>query len=173
MIELNFHPFPELKTERLLLRRLKPSDAESLFFLRSDKKVLEFIGRPSATSIAEVEEFIKDINSGIDENKAILWAICLLEKPEELIGTICFWNINADHHRAETGYALHPDHWRKGIMKESLMKIMEYGFEVMKLHSVEARLVPANIASVALLESVGFVLEGHFREDYFFDGKFF
>ena len=77
MIELNFHPFPELKTERLLLRRLKPSDAESLFFLRSDKKVLEFIGRPSATSIAEVEEFIKDINSGIDENKAILWAICL------------------------------------------------------------------------------------------------
>ena len=172
MIELNFLPFPELRTERLLLRRLKISDAPILFFLRSDSRVMEFITRPAATSIKEVEDFINSINSFIDEGKSILWAICLLDKPEEIIGTACIWNIVPENYRAETGYVLHPDHWRKGIMKETLKKVMEYVFDVMKLHSIEARLDPANIASAAVLESTGFVKEGHFKEDIFYEGKF-
>jgi ribosomal-protein-alanine N-acetyltransferase len=172
MTEINFTPFPELRTERLLLRKLKATDAPILFFLRSNSKVLEYLARPKAKSIEEVQEFIRDINKNLDEGIAILWGISLLNNPEELIGTICLWHISVENQRAETGYMLHPEHWRKGIMKEALLKVLEYGFDVMNLHSIEARLDPANSSSVGVLETTGFVREGYFKEDHFYDGKF-
>ena len=172
MLKTNFQPFPELKTKRLLLRKLVIDDAPLLYILRSDERIMEFLGRPKASSLTEVEEFIKKINSGIDEGENILWGISMLDEPNKLIGTICYWQFNRESCRVETGYVLHPDYWRKGIMKEALLKIIDYGFDVMKLHSIEARLAPANIASISLLESTGFVKEGHFKEDFYYDGKF-
>ena len=50
--------------------------------------------------------------------------------------------------------------------------VMNYGFDVMKLHSVEANVNPDNGASVRVLQKAGFVQEAHFRENYFFAGRF-
>ena len=65
MLQLNFAPFPQIATERLLLRRLTLSDAPDIFFLRSDKNVLQFLGKEPAKTISEAEEFINkiDLNS--------------------------------------------------------------------------------------------------------------
>lgn len=172
MNELNFTPFPELKTERLLLRKLTGNDANEIFFLRSDENVLRFLGREPAESIAEAGEFISKINKNVDENENILWGIALLSEPAKVIGTICLWNFKMEHYRAETGYILHPDHWRKGIMKEAINCVVDYGFSILKLHSIEAFLSPANLASTAVLESTGFVKEGHLKESFCFRGKF-
>ena len=173
MLELNFHPFPELITERLLLRRMTKEDAAEVFFLRSDEAVMQHIGREPATTIKEAEDFISQINHGIDANELIMWGIALHDEPRQLIGSICFWQIRKEHYRAETGFVLHPLFWRKGIMKEALLKVIEYGFATMKLHSIDAHVSSDNIASAAVLEATGFVREAYFREDYFFRGKFF
>ena len=172
MLQPNFKPFPELKTERLLLRRIAMSDAEAIFFLRSDETVLKFINKEPAKSIQEAEEFIKRINDDIDANDVIMWAITLKEEPGKLVGTICFWRLQKENYRAEIGYVLHPHSWRKGIMKEAIHEVVEYGFSTMQLHTIEARINPDNQASAALLESTGFVKEAFFKEDYFFQGKF-
>ena len=74
-MELNYSPFPELKTERLLLRRLTKDDARELFILRSDEDVLRYLGREPANSIIEVEELIDKFNKNIDENESILFFI--------------------------------------------------------------------------------------------------
>ena len=172
MMQLHFHPFPELETERLLLRKLTQQDAAAIFFLRSDKKVMEFIDREPAVSIREAEEFIDTINFNSDNGNSILWGIAFKEHPSELIGTICYWQIQPQHYRSEIGYMLHPHHWRKGIMKEALLKVIDYGFQTMKLHSIEARINAANTASTAILLSTGFRQEAYFKEDCFFRGKF-
>src|ERR1043165_1824337 len=172
MLILNFHPFPELRTERLLLRRINKNDSAEIFFLRSDPDVLQYIGREPAQTIREVEDFIRQINHGIDTNEAIMWGIALKNDPSQLIGTICFWQIRKEHYRAETGFVLHPLYWKKGIMKEALLKIVDYGFNKMKLHSIDANVAVGNKASSSLLESAGFVREAYFKEDYFFKGKF-
>ena len=172
MLALNFTPFPELKTQRLLLRRLEKTDANEMFFLRSNENVLRYIGREPAKTIAEVEEFINKINKAGDENESILWGIALLNDPSVVIGTICLWNFQKEHYRGEIGYLLHPDHWRKGIMKEAINSVVEYGFSVLGLHSIEALLSPENIASSSVLESTGFVKEGHLKESFYFNGKF-
>ena len=172
MLELNFTPFPELKTQRLLLRRLEISDANEMFFLRSNDDVLRYLGKEPASSVKEAEEFILKINKGVDENDAILWGIALLSDPAVIIGTICLWNFKKENYRGEIGYILHPNHWRKGIMKEAIICVIDYGFNVLKLHSIEALLSPENIASAAILESTGFIKEGHLKENFFFRGEF-
>ena len=101
-----------------------------------------------------------------------MWVICL-KGETKLIGSIGFWHTVPEHHRAELGYILHPDFWNQGIVTEALQAVLKYGFEKMKLHSVEASVNPENVASIRVLEKHGFVREAYFREDYFYDGKFY
>ena len=172
MLEPKFQPFPVLKTKRLLLRQMTLDDAPEIFVLRSNEDVLRFVGKEPATTIGEAIDFITLINDNIATNQAIQWGIALQEQPAKLIGNICFWNIQREHYRAEIGYTLHPDHWRKGLMKEAILEVVDYGFNNLQLHSIEARLNTANLASAAILETTGFIREAHFKENYYFDGKF-
>jgi ribosomal-protein-alanine N-acetyltransferase len=147
-------------------------DAPEIFFLRSDQSILQFLSKEPAATIREAEDFITRINNNIDNNDAIMWAIVLKEDPSKAIGSICFWRILKEHYRAEIGYVLAPAYWRKGIMKETILKTLDYGFSVLGLHSVEARINPDNIASASVLGSTGFVREAFFKEDFFHRGRF-
>ncbi|MEO6722681.1 MAG: GNAT family protein, partial [Ferruginibacter sp.] len=55
---------------------------------------------------------------------------------------------------------------------EALFKVIDAGFELLKLHSIEAHINPANIASANILLSVGFVREARFKENFFYNGTF-
>ncbi len=172
MLELNFLPFPEIKTDRLLLRKLQQEDAAALLFLRSDETVMQYIDRAKTKSVEEAAAFIQKINAAVDAHESIMWAIALQEEPQEMIGTICFWNVLKDHCRAEVGYMLHPQNWNMGLMKEALLAVIDFGFTQMKLHSIEGRINPDNTVSGFLLEKTGFTREAYFKEDFCFRGKF-
>jgi ribosomal-protein-alanine N-acetyltransferase len=171
MLNTSFVPFPVLETSRLLLRQLKETDADEIFFLRTDARVLQYLDRPAAKLKVEAEAYIEMINGQIANAEAVLWGITM--KPDDrLIGSICFWHFERENFRAETGYVLHPDHHGKGIMKEAMNSILEYGFNTMNLHSVTANVNPQNAASIRLLKSTGFEQEAYFRENFFFNGQF-
>src|SRR6476659_5728586 len=123
MVLLNFAPFPSLSTERLNLRRLSDEDEEEIFFLRSDKEMLQFLDRDPATSIDEARQWIKTINEGIDSNQYVAWAVAL-KNDQKLIGTITFWNIQKEHYRAEIGYALHTQFQGRGLMQEAMAVVL-------------------------------------------------
>lgn len=172
MLQPYFKPFPEIKTERLLLRRLKKDDVNEIFSLRSNEEVMKYIDKERAASLKDAEIFINLINGSADSNTGITWAIELKQNPGKMIGSIGFWRLIKEHFRAEIGYMLHPDFWRKGIMKEALVAVIDFGFNEIKLHSIEAQINPGNTASARILESFGFVKEAHFKENYFFEGTF-
>ena len=172
MLQPNFHPFPQIETERLLLRKLKNEDADEIFKLRSDENVMKYIGKDPITTMDQAKEFIQLVNNSLATNFGITWAMSLKEKPGKLIGTIGHWRLMKEHYRAEVGYMLLPEFWRKGIMKEALMKVIDFGFNEMKLHSIEAHINPRNAASAGILESAGFVREAYFKEDFFYKGEF-
>jgi len=171
MLQVNFHPFPILTTERLVLRQMNNEDAHEIYFLRTDDEMLKYVGRPKAQSMDEIVKWIEMVNDGLVKNEAICWAITL-KNDTKLIGNISFWKIDKQHYRAEVGYVLHPDHQKKGIMDEALKAILHYGFHTLKFHSVEANIDPENTASKYLLEHNGFVREAYYKENYFFEGKF-
>ena len=146
-------------------------DAEDIFFLRSDKETLQFLDRDPARSIDEARQWIRTINEGIDGNQYIAWAIAMRNDPA-LIGTITFWNIKKEHYRAEIGFALHPLCQGRGLMQEAMTVVLDYGFNTIKLHSVEANVNPNNTRSIQLLERNGFAREAYHRENYYYNGHF-
>lgn len=172
MLQPNFKPFPELKSERLLFRKITGADLDELFFFRSDESVLKFIGREPVKTLDDVKDFLKTIDESIEMNETIFWGITLKENPEKIIGTICFWKIQPGNYRAELGYMLHPQYWRKGIMKEAIQKIIEYGFITLNLHSIEARIHADNKPSAAVLLATGFIQEGYLKGEFCFREKF-
>lgn len=171
MLAPNFTPFPTLTTNRLVLRQITAEDAPELFIQRTDERVMKYVERPRPKDINDTITFINTITDLRDKNEIITWGITLKENPK-LIGTVVYLNFKKEHYRAEFGYALHPDYWRKGIMDEVAKAVIDYGFNVMKLHSIEANINPENIASQKLLEKHKFVREAYFKENFFWQGKF-
>lgn len=156
MRELNFTPFPEMTTKHFILRSLNISDENEIFKLRSDEAVRQYLDRPKAKSIEDARQFIEKIKTGIAGNELIYWVVRTILNPQ-LIGTICLWNISREHSRAEIGFELLPEHFGKGIMQEVIPAIIEYGFEKLKLISIEAEVDPFNLKSIVILEKNGFV----------------
>ncbi|QIP15761.1 GNAT family N-acetyltransferase [Spirosoma aureum] len=171
MLAINFTPFPELTTNRLILRQMKREDETDFFALRSNPEIMRFIPRPIAQSIADAFQLIQSINDGIRKNESITWGITLHHNPT-VIGTIGYVRMAKEHHRAEVGYLLSADFRGQGIMQEALSAVVDYGFQQMKLHSIEGIVDPQNTASASVLEKAGFQKEAHFKENQFYKGQF-
>jgi ribosomal-protein-alanine N-acetyltransferase len=172
MLSPNFTPFPELVTDRLVLRQMTRDDAPALQQLRSNEDVMKYINRPLTRTLEEAESWINLIIEALESNNGISWCICLKESPAIHVGNIGLWRIDKENHRAEIGYMLEPHLQGKGIMYEALNKVLEYGFREMKLHSIEGQIDPRNAASAALLKKAGFVQEAYFKENYYLHGLF-
>lgn len=171
MLDINFSPFHNLETERLYLRRVVKEDVNEIFALRSDQEVMKYIPRPLVKTKEEALAHIAMIDEKIDSNEGINWAITLKGNPK-LIGIIGHYRIRPEHFRAEIGYMLLPEFKGKGIISEAIKEVVNYGFEVMKLHSIEAIIDPENIASEKVLQKNDFVKEAHLKENEYYDGRF-
>jgi ribosomal-protein-alanine N-acetyltransferase len=171
MLTINFSPFPNLETERLLLRRVDANDINEIFALRSNPETMKYIPRPLVKTDEDALEHIAMIDSKIDSNEGINWAITLKDNPK-LIGVIGHYRIKPENYRAELGYMLLPEYHGKGIVSEAVKEAVKYGFQVMKLNSLEAIIDPDNHASAKVLEKNGFVKEAHLKEYEFYEGRF-
>jgi ribosomal-protein-alanine N-acetyltransferase len=154
-MSFSFSPFPQLTTERLLLRQLVLEDADEIFLLRSDPVVNKHLNRPKAVSIDDATAFIERINTYVVNNQSVFWGISFKDK-NKLIGTICLWNFSEEENKAEVGYELLPQYHGRGIMQEAFSKVMEYAFQTLHLSSIEAWTVLQNENSVKILERNGF-----------------
>jgi ribosomal-protein-alanine N-acetyltransferase len=172
MLEINFLPFPKLKTERLLMRQVNANDAETLLALRSNDEVMKYIPRPYLKNKEDALELIAMFDDKIENGIGINWGITFLNKPEQIIGIIGHYRIKPEHYRAEVGYMLFPEYNGKGIVSEALQKVVDYGFNDMKLHSIEAILDPENKGSERVLLKNGFVKEAHLLENEYYEGRF-
>lgn len=65
----------------------------------------------------------------------------------------------------EIAYIVNPNYWGKGIATEAATLLIEFGFDVLKLHRIYATCDPRNIGSSKVLEKVGMINEGKIRED--------
>lgn len=150
-----FTPFPNIKTKNTILRRMNFNDIHDLFEMRKDLRMVEYTHTKPDEEMDETKSYIDKMNKGIDDNKWIIWAI-EHKSSKKVIGSISIWNISEDRESAELGYGIIPDYQGQGLMKESLLGSVEYGFKVMNLNFLDAYTEEKNIKSIKLLECCNF-----------------
>jgi ribosomal-protein-alanine N-acetyltransferase len=172
MLNICFSPFPNLETERLILRRPTMADVDESYKYRADPQLMQFIPHRLAHQRSDVVEAIERINMMIDRNEGIHWAITPKGEEDVLMGMIGYVRMNKDHHRGEIGYMLHTPYHGKGVIQEAFLAAVDYGFNEMKLHSIEAIVNCLNTPSKKLLERAGFSKDAYFRDYLHHEGKY-
>lgn len=171
MLQLNFSPFPILESERLHFRRLTDADAPEIFALRSNPEIMKYIPRPLATTIEDALAHIKLINEKIDENIDINWAVT--EKGnDKCIGLMGFYRTQPENFRTEIGYMITPEHNGKGYVTEAVKTLLDFAFNTLNFHSIEAVIDSRHMASERVLQKNGFEKEAHFKENFFYNNEF-
>jgi ribosomal-protein-alanine N-acetyltransferase len=167
-----FRPFPLLRTPRLLLRQLVVGDAPALFGVFSDPETMKHWSTPPHENVAETQAMLRGSAEGVGAGEFIEWGVTLEGDEEHVVGKIGHHRWQRMHQRSEVGYILRRDLWGRGLTSEALRAVLEFGWSRMHLHSVEAQLDPRNRRSVRVLEHVGFVKEGHLRENFVVAGRY-
>jgi RimJ/RimL family protein N-acetyltransferase len=155
---------PELRTDRLRLRRWRETDLTGFAEMNADPRVMEFFPRP--LNRAESDGGVKRIEAHFDERGFGLWAV-------EVIGTasfIGFTGLNVPSFTApftpcvEIGWRLAFPHWGKGYATEAARAALRFAFTELGLSEVVSFTVPANTRSRLVMEKLGMK---HFPEEDF------
>lgn len=166
--------FPQLETERLLLRELKSTDAEAVYRYLSDPEVTRYLATPPHRSLKQTQDLLNFLVSLFEKGEGFRWGITLKagDAAGVVIGTCGYHAWAKDHFRAEIGYELARAYWGQGIMAEATEALLTFGFEQMALHRVEAMVLEGNRASARFLEKLGFQQEAVLRDYEFVQGRF-
>jgi len=155
-----------IEGDEVTLRTIEEEDLEFLQRVINKPEVRQGIGRPLPVNGPQEQEFFEEV-VGNEETVTLL-----IMADGERVGTIGFNSINHSADRAEVGYWIAPDRHDKGYGSESTALLVDYGFQELGLHRIEARAFEFNDASQALLESVGFTEEGVHRDGIFLKGDY-
>ncbi len=169
--EKPFEEFPILRTPRLTLREIRPSDAPEILKMRANSRINQFIYRPNMEEMEQSEQLIQSVQEAYQNRKALAWA-GILRDGDKIIGSLGLTNIEFRNLRAEIGGELAIEYWGKKIPLEAVKAVIDYGFQTLGLHTIEAKVSPDNRGSVFILERMGFKKEAHYRDRGYFNGEF-
>jgi len=163
MTEFDFTTFPTLTTPRLILRQINAGDAADLLSMNSDPEVLKYDVDPPMKDIPEALAEIEKYAKSFTDKQSIGWGVCL-QSNNRLIGDFVFFFYNQAYYKTDLGYRLAQTYWQQGYGTEALRAIIQFAFETLHLHRINVDTRMDNLASVHLMEKVGFTHEGVRRE---------
>jgi ribosomal-protein-alanine N-acetyltransferase len=163
---------PELTTARLRLRAPALQDAAALLAILGDPEVTRYHNMPTLTTLDEARAALESLQQRFAVRDAIRWAIELAGQGGEMVGSVGLLRFDFEHRRGELGYEIGRRWWGRGLTTEAAGAVIRYGFAVLKLHRIEAGVLPGNDASVRVLEKLGFAEEGVRRDYLYAKGRF-
>lgn len=146
---------PELRTERLLLRRWRDQDRDPFAALNTHPAVVEFLAGPLSRS--ESDALIERIEQAFDERGYGWWAV---EVPGEapFVGFVGLAPVAFEAGftpAVEIGWRLDPQWWGRGLATEAARAALAYAFDVVELDEVVSFTAVANIRSRRVMERLG------------------
>ena len=161
---------PTLVTDRLILRKMKPQDAEAVFAYASDPEVTRYVIWETHRSIEDSRAFLDLVTSKYESGGEPEWGI-VYKGDHRFVGTCGIVSWEPQHARAELGYALSRDYWGRGLMAEAVATMISFGFREMSLNRIEARCIAENTASARVMEKAGMLYEGTLRQRELIKGE--
>ncbi len=155
----------ELNSDRLSIRFIEMSDLDAIHALHSLPETDKFNTLGIPESIQETKSIIEVWCAG-NKEVASKHLVCAIEQTEgkKFIGLIALRIGSEKFRNGEVWYKLHSDYWGKGYGTEALKTILNFGFDQVKLHRIEAGCAIDNIGSIKILEKVGMTREGRKRQ---------
>ena len=158
-----FSNLPSLETERLLLRPMCMSDDEDMYRYAHRQDVTEYLRWSPHPSISYTRDYLSYIEERYALGEFYDWAVVEKESGR-MIGTCGFASLDSENDRGELGYVLNPDYHGKGYGTEAARRVLQFGFDVLHLHRIEAKFMQENRASLHVMEKLGMTLEGYRRD---------
>ena len=166
-----FSHLPELTTERLTLRKMLVADTADMYEYASRPEVTRYLTWQPHPDRDYTREYLQYLGNRYSAGMFYDWAI-VYEPDCKMIGTCGFTAFNCTSDSAEVGYVLNPAYWGKGIAAEALSRVMEFGFDDMGLHRIEAKFIEENERSRRVMEKVGMTFEGVARDGMLVKGNY-
>ena len=146
----------EFRTERLILRPWKESDAESLYEYAKNPEVGPIAGWPVHTSVENSRDIIRNVLSAPET-----YAVCLKED-NRAIGSVGLIPPMQSHTKAsedeiEIGYWIGVPFWGKGYIPEAVRRLQKHAFEDLGCSAMWCGYYDGNEKSKRCQEKCGFV----------------
>ncbi|MBU0743543.1 GNAT family N-acetyltransferase [bacterium] len=161
----------ELEARTIVLRRMRPEDAEALYAYRSLPEVSRYQDWLPA-SVDEAHE-LAGAQAGLEPGTPGTWFQFIICRREdgEMVGDCGIRFADQQHRSPELGIALHPDHRRRGYATAAIQLVIDYLFAELGAHRVAARTDPRNLPAIAVMNRLGLRQEGHFRKSHWQRGE--
>lgn len=153
-----FSPPPCLETERLLLRAIKPRDADDMFEYSSDSEVTRYLTWEPHSSKRYTRLYISGVENAYRRGAFFDWAL-VLRANGKMIGTCGFTSFDEQRSSCEIGYVLNPRYRGYGLAPEAAFRVIRFAFEVLGARRVEAKFMEGNTASLRVMEKCGMRFE--------------
>jgi RimJ/RimL family protein N-acetyltransferase len=161
---------PVLTGSRITLRELRVSDAPSLLAMLTTEEVSRFIS-PPPTTIEGFERFITWANRQREAGTYVCFAI-VPHGMDTAVGLFQIRELEPGWGTAEWGFALGSAFWGTGMFTEGAQMVLEFAFETIGVHRLEARAAVLNGRGNGALRKVGAVREGILRRSFLRDGQY-
>jgi ribosomal-protein-alanine N-acetyltransferase len=153
----------ELRTARLLLRSFEREDIPTIVRLAGANEIAATtLNIPHPYAQDDAQSFLAQANDDFIAGRSASFAISISPR-RELCGAVGL-NIANTHKRAELGYWIGVPFWGKGYATEAANAAVAFGFETLRLHRIYAHHFAGNTASRRVLEKIGMLHEGRFRQ---------
>jgi RimJ/RimL family protein N-acetyltransferase len=163
-------PTPTLATERLRLRPFADDDADVLFALQSNPRVVRYWDSPPWTDPSRAKSFIDKCQQMADDGAGVRLVVERRDGPS-FIGWCSVTRWNPDFRSAALGYCYTEVAWGHGYATEAARALLAWAFDTLDLNRVQAETDTRNVASARVLEKLGFLREGTLREDCIVNGE--
>ncbi|SCK58468.1 Protein N-acetyltransferase, RimJ/RimL family [Streptomyces sp. WMMB 714] len=161
---------PVLHTARLQLRPFTDTDADALFALHSNTRVMRYWDSPPWQERTRSERFLATCRKMPGEGTGVRVAIDRASDGA-FIGWSTLTGWNPDYRSASLGYCFDEAAWGHGYATEAAHSLLRWGFDTLNLNRVQAEADTRNAASARVLEKIGFMREGTLREECIVNGE--
>lgn len=161
---------PVLTGSMATLRELRLADAPSLLAMLSTEEVARFIS-PPPTTIEGFERFI----AWTHRERAAGNYICFAVVPHGMdtaIGIFQVRQLEPGFGTAEWGFAIGSEFWGTGVFVDAAKLVVEFTFQVIGTHRLEARAAVQNGRGNGALRKIGATQEGVLRKSFLRDGEY-
>jgi ribosomal-protein-alanine N-acetyltransferase len=164
------HGLPALAGARVRLRELRHSDAASLLAAMSTEEVARFIS-PPPTTVDGFERFIAWAHKERAAGRYACFAVTTKDS-DTAVGLFQLRALDAGFANAEWGFALAVEHWGSGMFVDGARLVLDFSFEVLGVHRLEARAALRNGRGNGALRKLGAVQEGVLRRSFRRNGEY-